>query len=98
MRLLVVHAHPVPESLNTALCKAAVEATRAQGHEVRLIDLCAEGFDPVMSTDERRGYAEDVPVPDDLVPHVQALQWAEGADPRLPDLVVFAACDPEGLD
>ncbi len=63
MRLLFVHAHPVPESLSTALCTTAVEAARAKGHEVRLIDLCAEGFNPVMSTDERRGYTEDVPIP-----------------------------------
>ncbi len=78
MRLLFVHAHPVPESLNTALCTAAVEAARTKGHEVRLIDLHAEGFNPVMSTDERRGYGENVPIPADLVPHVQALQSAEG--------------------
>lgn len=78
MRLLFIHAHPVAESFNTALCKAAVDAAREKGHEVRLIDLNAEGFNPVMSAEERRGYTEDVPIPADLVPHVEALQWAEG--------------------
>lgn len=78
MRLLFVHAHPVPESFNTALYAAAVDSARAKGHEVRLIDLNAEGFNPVMSTDERRGYTEDVPIPTDLQPHIEALQWAEG--------------------
>lgn len=78
MRLLFIHAHPVPESLNTALCHAAVEAAQAKGHEVRLIDLHAEGFNPVMSPDERRGYAEGGPIPPDLVGNVEALQWAEG--------------------
>ncbi|MBL9049975.1 MAG: NAD(P)H-dependent oxidoreductase [Tabrizicola sp.] len=78
MRLLFVHAHPVPESFNAALCAAALETARAQGHDVRLIDLHAEGFNPVMSTDERRGYTEDVPLPADLVHQVEALQWAEG--------------------
>ena len=78
MRLLFVHAHPVPESLNSALCKAAVESARARGHEVRLSDLHAEGFNPVMTTVERRGYTEDVPIPADLQPHIEALQWAEG--------------------
>ena len=66
MRLLFVHAHPVPESFNTALHAAAVESARAKGHEVRLIDLYAEGFNPVMSAEERRGYTEDVPIPADL--------------------------------
>jgi putative NADPH-quinone reductase len=78
MRLLFIHAHPVPESFSTALLSAALETARAQGHDARLIDLHAEGFNPVMSADERRGYTEDVPIPPDLVHHVEALQWAEG--------------------
>ena len=78
MRLLFVHAHPVPESFNTALLAAALETARAQGHDVRLIDLHGEGFNPVMSAEERRGYTEDVPIPADLVQHVEALQWADG--------------------
>ena len=78
MRLLFLHAHPVPESFNTALCTAAVDAARAHGHDVRLIDLNVEGFNPVMTADERRGYTGDVPLPTDLLPHVEALKWAEG--------------------
>jgi NAD(P)H dehydrogenase (quinone) len=78
MRLLFIHAHPVPESFGTALCGAAVETARAQGHEVRLTDLNAEAFNPVMSAQERRAYAEAGPVPAELVPHVEALHWAEG--------------------
>jgi NAD(P)H dehydrogenase (quinone) len=78
MRLLFVHAHPVPESLNGALCRAAVETARERGHEVRLIDLHAEGFDPVMSAEERRAYPEAGPPPDDVAAHVEALLWAEG--------------------
>ena len=61
MRLLFIHAHPVPESFGTALCGAAVETARAQGHEVRLTDLNAEAFNPVMSAQERRAYAEAGP-------------------------------------
>lgn len=78
MRLLFIHAHPVPESFNSALCKAAVETARAKGHEVRLIDLYAEGFNPVMSAEERRAYHDDGPPPPDVAPHIAALQWAEG--------------------
>jgi putative NADPH-quinone reductase len=78
MRLLFIHSHPVPESFNTALCKVAVETARAKGHEVRLIDLYAEGFNPVMSTEERRAYHDDGPPPPDVAPHIAALQWAEG--------------------
>ncbi|MFM8746479.1 MAG: NAD(P)H-dependent oxidoreductase [Aestuariivirga sp.] len=78
MRLLFVHAHPVPESFNTALFKAATETARANGHEVRSTDLYAEDFNPVMSPDERRAYTEADPPPPDIVPHIANLQWAEG--------------------
>jgi putative NADPH-quinone reductase len=78
MRLLVIHAHPVPESFNGALCLVAVDTARAQGHEVQLIDLYAEGFNPVMSAEERRAYQDDGPPPPDVAPHIAALQWAEG--------------------
>ncbi|WP_342360615.1 NAD(P)H-dependent oxidoreductase [Terrarubrum flagellatum] len=56
MRVLVLYAHPVAESFIAALQRAAVEALRAAGHEVDLCDLYAEGFNPVLSRDERVGY------------------------------------------
>jgi NAD(P)H dehydrogenase (quinone) len=78
MRLLLVHAHPVAESFNTALFKAAVAAAQEKGHYVRVTDLYSEGFDPVMSPDERRGYTGEGPPPADIAPHIANLQWAEG--------------------
>jgi NAD(P)H dehydrogenase (quinone) len=78
MRLLVIHAHPMPESFNSALCRTVVETAEAKGHEVRLLDLYAEGFNPVMVAEERRAYHGDDP-PDPVVArHIGALQWAEG--------------------
>ncbi|MEY2956017.1 MAG: hypothetical protein RL123_745 [Pseudomonadota bacterium] len=77
MRTLVVLAHPAPESFAAALAQAVTEAARAGGHEVRLLDLCALGFDPVMGAEEWRGYGTGAPVPPDLAQHVAALRWAE---------------------
>lgn len=60
MRVLLVHSHPVPESFSAAL-RQAVEAGLARaGHQVDLLDLHAEGFDPVLSAEARRRY-HDVP-------------------------------------
>ncbi len=79
MRLLVVHAHPVPESFSTALFGAVVEAAAGAGHEVRALDLNAEGFDPVMGEEERRGYNDGSPPTDPVIRrHVDHLLWAEG--------------------
>ena len=77
MRTLVVLAHPAPESFAAALAQAVTEAARAGGHEVRLLDLCALGFDPVIGAEEWRGYRAGAPVPPDLAQHVAALRWAE---------------------
>ena len=61
MRTLVVLAHPAPESFAAALAQAVTEAARAGGHEVRLLDLCALGFDPVMGAEEWCGYRAGAP-------------------------------------
>jgi putative NADPH-quinone reductase len=78
MRLLVVHAHPVPESFGRALFQTVVETARESGHELRILDLHAEGFDPVMSTDERRGYHEGDSTDPVILAHIDHLRWAEG--------------------
>ncbi len=57
--MLLVHAHPVEESYNRALRDRIVAALETR-HEVDVLDLYAEGFDPVTSRAERLGY-HDVP-------------------------------------
>ena len=79
MRLLVVFCHPDPESFGAAIFRTACEALRAAGHELRIIDLYAEGFDPVFTREERRTYLTDTAQNiAGVAHHVEALQWAEG--------------------
>ncbi len=58
MRALVVYCHPVEGSLCSALRDAAITGLRAAGHEVSVIDLAADDFDPVMPLDEWRTYMD----------------------------------------
>jgi len=44
MRILLVFAHPEPHSLNAALRDIAVDELKAQGHEVLVSDLYAQGW------------------------------------------------------
>ncbi|MDR6871028.1 NAD(P)H dehydrogenase (quinone) [Bosea sp. BE125] len=44
MKILLVFAHPEPRSLNGALRDVAIEELEAQGHEVRMSDLYADGW------------------------------------------------------
>jgi NAD(P)H dehydrogenase (quinone) len=77
MRVLVVYCHPVETSFHAALHREVVRNLLAAGHEVDDCDLYAEGFDPVLSREERLGYHE---VPGNqlpLRPYIQRLRQAE---------------------
>jgi putative NADPH-quinone reductase len=55
-RAMVLYAHPCGESFAAALHATVVERLRGRGWEVDDCDLYAEGFDPVLTAAERRGY------------------------------------------
>ncbi len=76
-RALVLFAHPVPDSFNAAVHRTVVETLTARGWEVDDCDLNAEGFYPVLTEAERRGYHD---TPENLEPvrgYVERLQRAE---------------------
>jgi len=56
MRVLYIYCHPLPESFHAAIRAKAVAALADAGHEVDLLDLYAEKFDPVLSVEGRRNY------------------------------------------
>ena len=77
MRVLLVYAHPVETSFNAAL-KDRIAASLQPRHTVDLLDLNAEGFDPVMSRAERLGYHD---IPANIMPvasYVERLRVAQG--------------------
>jgi putative NADPH-quinone reductase len=76
-RALVLYAHPCPESFSSALHQTVVTTLTARGWDVDDCDLNAEGFDPVLSTAERRGYHEVGPNVAPVQDHVARLQAAE---------------------
>jgi len=78
MTALVVFAHPLRGSLCGRLADIATETLAEAGHEVELIDLYAEDFDPRLSAAERRGYYADDPHGSSAVArHAAALARAE---------------------
>lgn len=77
MRILLIYCHPNPESFTAAIRDAAVAGLKRAGHDVRVVDLHAENFDPVMRRAERAAYhtagTNEAPVAD----HLAHLRWAE---------------------
>lgn len=77
MRALVLFSHPVPESFSAALHATVLDRLKARGWEVDDCDLYAEGFQPVLTMEERRGYHD---IPDNLDPvasYVERLRAAQ---------------------
>ncbi len=76
-RALVLFAHPVPESFSASLHRATVDVLEGRGWEVDDCDLYAEGFDPVLSCEERRIYHDEPANIEPVAEHVERLQAAE---------------------
>lgn len=55
MKVLIVYAHPEPQSFNGALFDTAIDTLEAAGHTVMTSDLYAMGFDPVS---DRRNFLD----------------------------------------
>ena len=77
MRVLVLYAHPNPESYGAALHRTVVSALEGAGHVVDDCDLYAEGFDPVLTYDERMAYHD---VPGNRAPVAEYVQRLENAE------------------
>lgn len=75
MHCLVVLAHPLDDSLNAHLAGRTVAMLERAGHEVTLLDLCRDGFDPRLSEAERRAYYTARPETD--LAHARMLAGAE---------------------
>jgi putative NADPH-quinone reductase len=76
-RALVLFAHPCPESFSAALHGRVVDQLRTSGWEVDDCDLNAEGFSPVLTEEERRGYHEVGPNIAPVAGYVERLRAAD---------------------
>lgn len=75
-RALVVFCHPDPESFARSVLDRTVAGLKESRHEVRVCDLYAKGFDPVMSAEERATHRTPGVSPD-LQQYADDLRWAE---------------------
>lgn len=96
MNVLIVFAHPEPQSFNPAMKTLAVEEFEVQGHQVKISDLYAMQWKAVADHDDfggranadylvyaleqRHGYEKKTLAPD-ILGELEKLEWA--------DLVIF---------
>lgn len=78
MRFLVIYAHPIAGSFQSALHRSVVDTLTAAGHDVDDCDLYSENFQPVLSAGERRAYHSPAPDTVAVAGEIERLRRAEG--------------------
>jgi NAD(P)H dehydrogenase (quinone) len=66
MKVLVIYAHPNPESFNHAVVEEFTKGLAEAGHEYEVVDLYAEEFDPLINLDDL-GQFSGHPLPQDVL-------------------------------
>lgn len=77
MRALVVYCHPRPDSFNAAVRDVVVTKLQAAGAEVRVSDLYAKGFQPVLTAPEWHGYLDCPTNTTCVASDVADLRWCD---------------------
>lgn len=77
MRALVVYCHPDPGSFNAAVRDVILDKLAGQGAEVRVHDLYASGFTPVLTGPEWQGYLNCPGNVDPVAGQVADVRWAD---------------------
>lgn len=84
MRVLYLYCHPLPESFHAAIRAKALDGLHAASHDIDLLDLYAERFDPVLSKDARRHYHDTSRNRQGLENYVARLQAADALVVQFP--------------
>lgn len=77
MRALVVYSHPRSESFTQAVRDVVLDKLAAAGAEIRLHDLYAEGFDPVLSAHELDIYEDTTRNREPVARYCEDVAWCD---------------------
>jgi NAD(P)H dehydrogenase (quinone) len=75
MKISLILAHPDKSSFNHAIARTVIEHLETNGHKIFFHDLCAEGFDPLLTTDE---FPKDASLLTMVQNHCDEIREAEG--------------------
>jgi len=77
MKVLVVYAHPNPQSFNHAVLESFTQGLRSKGHGVEILDLYAQGFSPLLTAGDLASLQAGA-VPADIQAEQARVSGAEG--------------------
>lgn len=76
MNVLIVYAHPNPLSFNQSILRVVNNSFKNKGATVRLKDLYAERFDPVLG-EAQLSLQSEGKLPDDIKREQEQVNWAD---------------------
>lgn len=76
MKTLVIYTHPNPASFNAAIKETVVDQLTTKGHEVKVRDLYAQNFNPILSADDFTQFFQNQ-IPEDIKVEQDAIAWAD---------------------
>lgn len=76
MKHLIIYTHPNPESFNHAIKETLVRILKEKGQEVRVRDLYALSFDPVLKADDFKSLLAGK-APADVAAEQELIRWAD---------------------
>jgi len=77
MKALIVYTHPRMGSFTEAVKNTVVEKAQQAGAELQVIDLYAEGFDPVLSSDDLANYEDEASNKAHVLSYCAAIAWCD---------------------
>lgn len=77
MRIAIVFNHPYEGSFGNAILNSLSKGLRAANHEVDLMHLDNDGFNPVMSKEDLRAFVERKPVDSQVIDYCERLRKAD---------------------
>ena len=77
MKVLVLYVHPWEKSFNHQLLEKVVEVLKEGKHEMDVLDLNRENFDPILSREDLALYNKGKSTDPKVAVYQEKLQWAE---------------------
>jgi NAD(P)H dehydrogenase (quinone) len=77
MRVVIVFNHPYEKSFCNAILESATKGLQNGQHEVDLIHLDNDGFNPVMSKEDLKAFVEHQPIDPQVIDYTNRLKKAD---------------------
>ena len=77
MNVYVVYCHPLADSFMASARDRALAGLQAGGHQIRITDLYAEGFEPSLSLDEHVNHLGSIDDKPAIAEYAANLRWCD---------------------